>query len=163
MSEWEIKKTTGFCYGSGEEIAIGADYFAALIETDEGFERRDYCCAFWEENKPQAFYFWKTKRADPEKKKQLFIDDDMLMAFFERLDGQSKQAKVNFRFVLALILMRKRLLRYESSAEKDGVDVWSMRVSGEKRIVEVIHPDLDDAQISELTENITNIMQSEDQ
>ena len=90
MVDWEIKKTLGKCWGTDEEFVVGQDYYAALMETEEGFERRDYSVGYWQEHKPEAYCFWKTKMADPEEKKQLFIDDEMLMAFFERLAEETE-------------------------------------------------------------------------
>ena len=37
------------------------------------------------------------------------------MDVFARMEGKSEPQEVRFRFVLALILMRKRLLKYEGS------------------------------------------------
>lgn len=159
MAEWEIRKSTGLCSGSGAAIEIGQEYFAALVETQTGFERRDYCLAYWNENKPQVYYFWKTKFCDPDKKKKIFIDDDMLLSFFDRLEEQNDDSKVNFRFVMALILMRKRILKYDSSCIEDGREVWTMRVACEKRTVRVVNPELAEDQIEALTENIGQIMQ----
>ena len=108
MADWEIRKTLGQCCGTEEEFAVGQEYFAALVAIEEGFERRDFSVEYWQENKPEVYCFWKTKMVDPEHKKKLFIDDEMLMSFFERLGEETDTEKVNFRFVLTLVLMRKR-------------------------------------------------------
>ena len=85
----------------------------------------------------------------------------MLMAFFERLATETEQEKVNFRFVLALILMRKRKLKYDSSKTENGKEIWRLRIAGEKEIVEVINPHLDEQQIQQLSSQIGNILQVE--
>jgi hypothetical protein len=162
MADWEITKPTGLCSGSGQEIAEGEEYFAALVETEQGFERKDFCLSYWQQNNPEVFYFWKTRLSDPDKKKKVFIDDEMLMAFFERLEGCDEPDKINFRFVLTLILMRKRLLRYESSRLFDGADVWTLKITGQKRTVEVIDPHLKEDEIESLSENIGQIMDIDD-
>jgi len=159
MAEWEINKTLGKCRGTGEEFAVGEDYYAALMETDEGFERRDYSVAYWQEHKVEAYCFWKTKMADPEEKKQLFIDDEMLMAFFERLAEETEEEKLNFRFVLTLVLMRKRKLKYMDHVMEEGREVWQMRVAGEGRMVTVVNPELTEDKIEELSSQIGQIMQ----
>ena len=107
MVEWEINKPLGQCWGSGTKIEYGQEYFGALVETEEGLQRRDYCAEYWQNEKPDVFCFWKTKLPNPDQKKQIFVDDDMLMAFFERLEKETEPEKINFRFVLALILRRK--------------------------------------------------------
>ncbi|MHC4259189.1 MAG: hypothetical protein ACYSTF_02075 [Planctomycetota bacterium] len=162
MDEWEIEKPLGQCWGSGKKIGYGEEYFAALVETDEGLERRDFCAEYWQEQKPEVFCHWKTKLPDPDEKKQIFVDDEMLMAFFERLAEETEQEKMNFRFVLTLILMRKRRLRYDSSRTKDSKESWRLRVVGsDKEFVDVINPHLDEEQIEQLSSQLSQILQVE--
>ena len=91
MDEWEIDKPLGQCYGSGKQIEHGEEYFATLVETEEGLQRRDFCANYWQQNKPDVFCYWKTKLIDSDKKKQIFVDDEMVMAFFERLAEETEQ------------------------------------------------------------------------
>ncbi len=107
------------------------------------------------------YCFWKTKLAAPNEKKQLFVSDDMLMAFFERLAPETEAEKVNFRFVLALVLMRKRRLKYDSSKTDAGREIWCLRVPGDKDMVEVVNPHLAEDQIETLTSQIGQILQAD--
>ena len=45
------------------------------------------------------------------------IDDDLLLDCFLHLEGQADPGRVNFRYVLALLLMRRRRLRFEEDGE----------------------------------------------
>ena len=159
MSEWDIKRPIGQCCGTGETIDEGAEYYAALVETPEGLERRDFCEEFWQENKPVVYCYWKTKFVPAQQKRQLFIDEDMLMAFFERLEADSDSERVNFRFVLALVLMRKRRLKYDSSRTEGDNEIWLLRVTGEKRIVQVVNPRLTEQEIEQLSCQLGEILQ----
>ena len=162
MDEWEIEKPLGQCYGSGRKIEYSEEYFAALVETNQGLQRRDFCAEYWQEQKPEVFCYWKTKLPHPDQKKQIFVDDEMLMAFFERLAEESEQEKVNFRFVLALILMRKRRLKYDSSKIVEGKEIWRLRIVGSDReFIEVINPNLDEEQIEQLSSQLSQILQVE--
>ena len=161
MSEWEISKTLGQCFGTGAKFEVGAEYYAALVETSDGFERRDFSVEFWQEQTPQVYCSWKTKMVRPDRKRTLFVDADMLMTFFERLADETGPDKVNFRFVLALVLMRKRILKYDSSEFKDGKEIWTLRVSGAKRSVSVVNPHLTEDQVAELSSQIGQILQIE--
>jgi hypothetical protein len=160
MAEWEIKKTLGRCFGMGRELTVGEEYFAALAQTEQGLERRDFCAEYWESQKPQVYCFWKSRLINPQQKKKLFIDDAMLMAFFDRLATETEPEKVNFRFVLTLILMRKRKLKYDSSRHADGREIWTVRVVGEDRNEEVINPNLNEDQIQQLSEQMGQILQT---
>ncbi len=161
MGEWEVDKPLGQCYGTGRKIDYGEEYFGALVETDEGLQRRDFCADYWEGEKPNVFCYWKSKLPHPDQKKQIFVDDEMLMAFFERLENESEQEKVNFRFVLALILMRKRRLKYDATRVENAKEIWRLRIVGEKEIVEVINPHLDEKQVEQLSSQIGQILQTD--
>ena len=161
MSEWDINKPLGQCFGTNREIEPGEEYFGALVKTEEGLQRRDFCADYWESEKPDVFCHWKTKLPHPDQKKQLFVDDQMLMAFFDRLEKETDQEKINFRFVLALILMRKRILKYDDTRNEDGREIWRLKIVGEKQIVEVVNPHLDEEQIEQLTSQIGEILQTD--
>jgi hypothetical protein len=161
MSEWEIDKPLGQCCGSGKKIEYGEEYFAALVEAGEGLVRRDFCADYWLAGKPNVYCYWKTRLPRPDEKKHKFVDDEMLMAFFERLGKEAEQEKINFRFVLALVLMRKRRLKYDSSETRDGKEIWRLRITGEKEFVEVTNPKLDEEQIKQLTSQVGEILQTD--
>jgi len=141
MGEWEINKPLGQCHGTEKKIEYGEEYF--------------------ESQKPDVFCYWKSRLPEPGQKKQLFVDDQMLMAFFERLEKETEQEKVNFRFVLALILMRKRILKYDETINKDDKEIWRLRVVGEKHTVEVVNPHLDEEQIEQLSSQIGEILHTD--
>ena len=161
MSEWEINKPLGQCHGTERKIEYGEEYVGALVATEEGLQRQDFCADYWESEKPDVFCYWKTKLPEPGQKKQLFVDDQMLMAFFERLGKETEQEKINFRFVLALILMRKRILKYDETKSVDNQELWRLRIVGEKQIVEVINPHLDEEQIEQLSSQIGEILHAD--
>jgi hypothetical protein len=164
MSEWEVDKPLGQCYSTGRKIEPGEEYFGALVEIEEGLQRRDFCADYWESEKPNVFCYWRSKLPCPDEKKQLFVDDNMLMAFFERLEHETGQEKVNFRFVLALILMRKRLLKYDATRDEEDKEIWRLRIVGNKstdNMVEVINPHLDEEQVSQLSSQIGQILHTD--
>ena len=161
MNDWEINKPLGQCCGSGKKIEYGEEYFGALVETGGELQRRDFSEDYWEKEKPSVFCYWKSKLPAPGQKKQIFVDDQMLMAFFERLENETEQEKVNFRFVLALILMRKRRLKYDTTKVEEGKEIWRLKIVGDKQAVEVINPRLDEEQIGQLSSQIGEILQTD--
>ena len=83
------------------------------------------------------------------------------MAFFERLATEAEQEKINFRFVMALVLMRRRRLKYDSTKQQEGKEIWCLRIAGDKQIVEVINPHLDDEQVKQLSTQIGQILRTD--
>ncbi len=161
MDEWEIDKPLGRCSGMGRKFEPGEEYIGALVETEEDLQRQDFCLDYWGENKPSVYCHWKTKMPHPEQKKRLFVDEEMLMAFFERLENETEQEKINFRFVLAMILMRKRRLKYDSTKIESDNEIWHLRITGEKEFTDVVNPHIDEEQIEELSSQLSQILHAE--
>lgn len=161
MAEWNIHRPLGVCSGSEQAIDSGEDYIGALVETDEGLVRRDFCLAFWEQEQPEVFCHWRSRLPHQEQKKKMFVDDEMLMAFFNRLADESDPERIRFRFVLALILMRKRRLKYEGTKRENEQEIWQLKVTGEKRIVDVLNPRLGEEQIEQLSGQIGEVLNAD--
>ncbi|PKL46666.1 MAG: hypothetical protein CVV39_06920 [Planctomycetes bacterium HGW-Planctomycetes-1] len=161
MAEWEIHKPLGVCAGAGRSIEPGEEYIATLVETDGRLERKDYCSEYWTANSPAVYCYWKSIMPKPDAKKKIFIDNDMLLAFFERLAAETAEEKVNFRFVLTLILMRKRILKYDSSKTENGTEMWTVKITGRDETAEVVNPHLTEDKIEQLSEQLGQILQVE--
>ena len=160
MDEWEVSKPVGQCYGSNKKIEYGEEYFATLVETAEGLVRQDFCADYWNSEKPNVFCYWKTKLPHPDQKRLIFVDEEMLTAFFERLEREIEEEKINFRFILALILMQKRRLKYDTTKIEGDKEIWRLKVTGKDEFTDVINPHLDDGQIEQLTSQIGDILQT---
>jgi hypothetical protein len=159
--DWQIEKPLGRCSATGDPIETGQEYYAALVETAEGLQRRDFSVDYWQRAKPQVYCYWKTRLPDAETGRRLFVDDRMLMVFFDRLAAEVEPEKINFRFVLALVLMRRKRLKYESSFVRDAVQVWRLRITGTAETVEVVDPGLGEEEIERLSSQIGQILQVE--
>ena len=158
MEQWQIERTQGQCAGTDEAFEAGEEYYAALLDKQTTFERVDYSLSYWEKHKPVVYSFWKTRMPLPNQKKGLFVDDGVLINFFQRLETETEQGRINFRFVLTLILMRKRTLKYLDSRREDGVEIWKVQLVREKEEHEVINPQLDDEQIEKVSQELSTIL-----
>lgn len=140
-----------------------------LTEEPEQFLRSDWCPACWDApdkpDRPNVFSVWRGRAPRREEKKKLFVDDDLLVNFFQRLAEAEDDAKLNFRFVLALVLMRKKLFRYDKSAkDEQGRDVWLGSIKDEQgqwQSCQVIDVKLDPDAITEVNAQLSQILQGE--
>ncbi len=133
---YDIERPTGTCAVTGRHLEPGEHYMAMLIEVDApdgstgkatasggfGLKRLDVSMHAWEQgHRPQElFCFWRSTVPEPGRKKRLFVDDAVLMNLLDRLADTDKPQRLAFRFVLALILMRKKLLRYDRTEHRPG-------------------------------------------
>ncbi|MGB2985872.1 MAG: hypothetical protein WBE26_08310, partial [Phycisphaerae bacterium] len=138
--QWQVEAATGRCAATGRTLVEGEEFYTVLFEEGESFIRTEYCLEAWQGPPENAYCYFKTRVPVKEKRKRLFVEDDLLIGFFRRLADESEPVRVQFRFVLALILMRKRVLRYEGSAVEDGIEVWRMTLIRERSAQRVINP-----------------------
>ena len=163
MESREVVKSTGVCAATGRELAEGEEYYAVLFEEGDSFRRVDYTLESWTEPPAGAYCYFKTRiPVHQEKQKQsLLIDDAMLISFFCRLAEETEPVRLQFRFVLALILMRKRLLRYEQTVPDAGREYWQMRLTREKSLHRVLNPQLTDGQIEGVSQQLGSILRGD--
>ncbi|MAX25185.1 MAG: hypothetical protein CMJ19_11845 [Phycisphaeraceae bacterium] len=183
---YQIQRTTGVCAFTERKLEPGEEYVATLVDApleegqkpgkdDPGFIRIDISMQAWDEGKrpENLFSFWKTTVPEPSKKKKLFVDDSVLMNLLLRLADETQPQRQAFRFVIALILMRKKLLRYDKSAkQEDGTEVWTMTPKmdvakghmgkwDEKNKLQIIDPHLDEDQIQQVSDQLGQILEGE--
>lgn len=209
---YEIERPTGRCAVTGRELRSGEPYVAALVEappdpvadspspqpssagprpggTGLGMHRIDVSLEAWERGPRPAHVFshWRSRVPEPHQKRRLFVDDDVLVNLFRRLSDASQPERLAFRFVLALILMRKRLLKYEGSVPAAGLpelpvrdpasaepvaagggadstptpEVWRMTLKGDADTHRVVNPRLDEAQIQQVTQQLGEVLEAD--
>ncbi|MCE5327651.1 MAG: hypothetical protein LLG01_14695 [Planctomycetaceae bacterium] len=165
--EYKIAKTEALCRNCQAAIGPGEELVAAVREQDGEFLREDYCLkcldAVPSAPQPDVYAVWRTKvPAATEKKKRLLVDDSVLLSFFQRLDGSDDPVKIDFRYVLALVLMRKKLLAYDRSRRVEGGgEIWSVHLRKTGEPYEVIDPKLDEDRIAQVSQSLSDIIEGE--
>ncbi len=166
-----VARPTRQCAQSGRVLETGERYVATLVEVpeQEDLARLDFAEDAWQSGaRPQPplalFGFWRGVIGDETSTPKQLLDDEELLDLFEQLHETVEPRRIAFRFVLALALIRKRLLIYEGGVPADakrGVQ-GSMQVrrrgDQDKTLSEVIDPGMDDEAIEAATDQIGNIM-----
>ena len=164
--DYNITKTAGLCRLCQKQLEPDEEIVATVREVESEFHREDYCPACWDgqdqTDSKELFGVWRTRVPRPEEKKKLLVDDDLIVNFFERLEGSDTPARICYRFVLALVLMRKRKLIYDRTKKcDDGRDVWLMHFRGGEQVHEVLDPHMDEEKIAEVSQQLGEIMEGE--
>ena len=167
-SQYRVSRTTGVCAATGKIIEPGSPCVAALCDDEEAvLSRVDFSIDAWEAGpRPEGiFSFWKTRM--PEKgEKKVFVDDQVLLDIFERMAEDDREDRLAFRFVLGLILLRKRLFRHESQRTEDNGErvVWLLKPKGsppDAPLVELVNPGIGDEDILSLSEQLGDVLQGD--
>jgi hypothetical protein len=163
---YEVGRPTGRCAATGREIAPGVRFVAVLLEPEPGgpLVRRDYIESEWEQGvRPppaEVFAAWRMTMPEPGKRSSPLIGNEELLDLFMQMGDRQGERAAAFRYLLALILLRKRLLRSEGPG---GQGVLRVRVATRASeepgpVIEVADPQLDDSRIVEAMEEIGAVM-----
>ncbi len=92
--------------------------------------RQDFSAAAWAGPPEGALGWWKSQIPLVETKKVQWAPNDVLLDLFEQLAEPADRA--DLRYVLALLLIRRRVLRLEDT-EQDSANVETLLVSCPRR------------------------------
>lgn len=164
--DYDISRTSGQCLACQKPLEPGEEFVATVREVEEELQREDFCLDCWQrrqgEGSAEHFGVWRARVCPPQEKKRLLVDDSLIIDFFDRLEDAQTPAKISYRFVLALVLMRKKILVYEGMGKSpDGQDLWRMRFKGSDDVREVIDPRMDEQKIAEVSQHLGQIMEGE--
>lgn len=154
VTEYQIQPNTRHCFATGRELQPGERYYGVLLEEEGKFVRRDYSVESWHGPPQGAFSFWMGRLVPPQGKRYQPIDDEMLMECFERLEGQLEPNRVRFRYVVALLLMRRRRLRLEATQPEGGQEVMTMRCARSGSRCAVVNPGLTDEELATVQDDV---------
>ena len=155
--EYQIEPNTRRCAVTGRELQPGERYYAALIENGAEFERRDFSAAAWQGPPAGAFSFWAGRVPPPDTKAKPCFDDDLLEECFQRLEGQLDPSRVNFRYVVALLLVRRRRFKLEAG-ESDAAPTMTVRRvrTGERSVV--TNPQLSEDEMIQVQDEVFQVL-----
>lgn len=165
-SSYPISRSSGRCASTGKEFVTGDPLVVALVEVEgqEDLQRLDFSKDAWDAGaRPQApltlFASWKASFQPADTKKKLLLSDEELLDLFEQLGASDQPRQRAFRYVLALLLVRRKVLVYEG--QREGV----MRVREKRTVaeapaptVEVLDPGLDDKTTGEVIEQLGEVI-----
>lgn len=156
--QWEVQPAAGRCAVTGRRLEEGEEFYSVLFEDGEGFRRSDYSLDSWNGPPDGSYCHFKSRVPIKQKRKRLLVDNEILVNFYLRLADETEPVRLQFRFVLALILMRKRLLRYEGSEVEGSMEVWRMVLATDRSEHRVANPRLTDEQIEGVSSQLSAIL-----
>jgi hypothetical protein len=129
------------------------------------YRRLDFCQSCWRPEKAAEYFsFWKTAvpDEDPDADKPLHarIDAETVYEIFRRLEGQNDPQKQKFRFILGLILMRRKRLRFTGVASGPHGEHLVLEDRGESITHKVLDPGLNEDEIDSLRGEVDRLLRS---
>ena len=113
----DIPKASRICSVSQRELSPGEIFFSVLTEEKDVVKRLDIAAENWSAPPPEIIGWGKARVPDANDKKAKLAPNDILLNLFEQLALQPENA--DMRYILALLLIRRRLFRYEREDETE--------------------------------------------
>lgn len=176
---YALGSPTRQCAATGRELKTGDAFVGALcqnIQTEE-FCRIDYSTEAWDRGaRPvlplELIGSWRGIVPDPNEKRRLLLDEGSLLDLFEQTGEEAPEPndpaarrRTVLRFVLALILIRRRLLVCEKSTWGHGsAGAMLVRPRGVPKppegppLIEVADPGMTDEDIAQVTAQLQSVL-----
>jgi hypothetical protein len=115
--DYDLQRPTKHCFTTGRELAPGEEFYSALIAEGAELRRADFSIEAWHGPPPGAIGCWKSQIPDRHGARRHWAPNDVLLQCFDELSEQPD--KQDMRYVLALLLVRRRVMRLEEE-QKDA-------------------------------------------
>jgi hypothetical protein len=158
MIDYQIQPNTRRCAVTGRELRPGERFFTALLEEGDHFLRRDYSSEAWQGPPKGSFGFWSGNVPNPEDPHKPRFDDELLFDCFQRLEGQADPGRINFRYVVALLLMRRKRLKFEQTVNDGPDEKLCLRCVRTGAQHSVINPRLNEEEMAQVQEEVFKVL-----
>src|SRR5690242_2349000 len=123
--DYEVERCTRHCAASGRELTEGEEFYSVLMAEKREVRRHDYAAEAWSGPPDAAVAWWKSRMPTREAKRGQLAPNEVLLQLFAELEHVPEKA--DMRYVLALLLVRRRVLREEDVERDDaGGDVMAL-------------------------------------
>lgn len=109
--DYEIPRSTRRCAKTDRELQPGEGFYSVLVVDGGKLTRRDYSVEAWNGPPDEALGWWKSQVPRPDANRVHWAPNDVMLQLFDQLENQP--ANQDMRYVLALLLVRRRVMRLE--------------------------------------------------
>ncbi|TVS09702.1 MAG: hypothetical protein EA424_26575 [Planctomycetaceae bacterium] len=113
MVDFDIQRCSRRCAKSDQEFAPGEVFYSVLIAKGSEIVRYDYSEAAWEGPPDEAIGWWRSQMPEPTARRANWAPNDVMLDYFQQLESQAEKQDV--RYILTLLMIRRRVLRLEDS------------------------------------------------
>lgn len=156
MMDYQIAPNSRKCTVTGRDLNQGDRFFSALVEESGRLVRKDYSAEAWTGPPTGALGFWCGKVPPPDDPGKPRIDEDLLEECFHRLEGQTDPSRLNFRYVVTLLLVRRKRFRMELADSPPGQLCVRCLRTEQKHMID--DPKLSEEEIAQVQEEVFRVL-----
>jgi hypothetical protein len=142
MADWKIHRREELCVACGRAFSEGEAFFSLLLLSPEDLRREDRCRECFDGAPTGGAVFWRTRRR-PERRSRLSVDFDAIEELFLALEGRPEERLREIRYLLALLLLRKKRLKLVGVRRHDAGETMCLRRPRRAEEFEVLVHELD--------------------
>lgn len=160
MFDFDLQHGTRRCAATGSELKPGETYYAVLKYVGKELRREDFSAAAWNGPPEECAAWWRAHVPLPNApQKPRLAPNDVLLQLFDQFSERPEQA--DMRYVLSLLLIRRRLLRVEQSV-RDAAGIEQLHLYCPRNECEYHLPAIvpDDARVREIQNELGRLLYS---
>ncbi len=164
--DFEVQRCSRHCAATERELKPGEEYYSVLLEgvvdgvaeRGAGVTRYDYSKESWSGPPQGTIAWWKSRIPDRVTKKKHWAPNDVMLQFFEEL--ADRQGQADMRYVLSLLLIRRRVLRQEESeTDAAGNEVLVLYSPKRERTYRLPTIEPHDSRINEIQDELAKLLE----
>jgi hypothetical protein len=156
--DYAIHQSSYRCARTGRELRPGERFYSVVYDRGGELTREDVGVEAWQGPPADAFSFWLGRVPPSEQNRRPRFDDELLLDFFQRFAGEAEPRKVSFRYILALLLMRRKRLKFEEARQDGDRELLALRCPQTRKLHLVIDPKLADQELADVQEAVHRIL-----
>ncbi|MCE9545925.1 MAG: hypothetical protein K8T25_10460 [Planctomycetia bacterium] len=113
--DFEVQRCSRHCATSGRELAPDEEFYSTLAAEGSAVVRHDYALDAWHGPPEGVLGWWKSRMPGRTTRRVNWAPSDVMLEYFEEL--AARPDKQDARYLLALLLIRRRVFRLEETRE----------------------------------------------
>lgn len=120
LFEYKVSRCSRQCFIEKRPLADGEWYYSVVLDSGDELQRREYSEGAWQGPPDGAIGHWKCQMPRGDQKKMVLAPRAVLIDLLRQMESLPEKAKT--RYLLALMLLRRRILRLAQADESKDSD-----------------------------------------
>jgi hypothetical protein len=158
MVNYEIHGPARTCTITGRDLRPGEEVYSVLWDEGGQFVRKDYAADAWPGPPNAAIAWWAGRIPEAGRPAKPTINDDLLVDCFEHLSDTTDPSRLRFRYVVALLLMRRKRFKFDDARKQGEQETLVVRDSKSGRRHEIVDPQLTDPEMDAVRDEVFRVL-----
>lgn len=126
LGEYKVNRCTRQCHALKRPLREGEWYYSVVLESGDDYVRHDYSAEGWSGPPEDVIGWWKSRMPTSDEKKMVLAPPEVLVDLLRQMGQFPEKAKS--RYLLALMLMRRKMVRLATGSEDSSPPQEVLRV-----------------------------------